>query len=273
MIEAEKVVGDAEPQFDRATALLEKWQVKMGDLWRIGAHRLLCGDSTKREDVERVMQGEKAQLFFTDPPYGMDKGFANDELKDGDLTSFNDKWVEQFIGEDDCIFVSFHSPRLFWTILDSARNNGWKVGRYFSLYKPNDMTFPWHSWLGVSESILLFMRGKPKFNSDKPADTSFWHDTYLWNHQGLVADETKSNGQTLSHPSIKPIPVCEDLIWKTSFPGWVVYDPFGGSGTTMVACNNLGRKCRMMELEPKYCSVILERMSQAFPGIEIKRVE
>ena len=125
---------------------------------------------TDKAVVERVMGGEKAQLFFTDPPYGMDKGFANDELKDGDLTDFNDRWVSQYIGEDDAIFISFHSPRLFWTILDSARNNGWKIGRYFSLYKPNDMTFPWHSWLGVSESILLFMRGKPKFNSDKPSD-------------------------------------------------------------------------------------------------------
>jgi len=216
MLEAEKPVGDAEPEIDRAAELLEKWQVKRGDLFAIANHRLLCGDSTSREDVERVMGGEKAQLFFTDPPYGMDKGFANDELKDEDLTAFNDRWVAQFMGEDDCIFISFHSPRLFWTILDSARNNGWKVGRYFSLYKPNDMSFPWHSWLGVSESIVLFMRGKPKFNSDKPADTSFWHDTYLWNHKGMVAGETKPDGQALFHPSIKPIPVCEDLIWKTS---------------------------------------------------------
>jgi DNA modification methylase len=143
--------------------------------------------------------------------------------------------------------------------LDASRNKGWVIGRYFTLYKPNDMTFPWHSWLGVSESILLFMKGKPKFNSARPDDTSFWHDTYNWSHKNLVLNETVSDRQKLEHPSIKPIPVCQDLIWKTSFYNEIIYDPFGGSGSTLIACEKLNRKCRMMEISETYCQVILDR--------------
>lgn len=236
-----------------------KYKITAGDLFILGKHRLLCGDSTKKEDVERLMDNKKADMVFTDPPYGMNKGFKNDELKGDNLREWNEKWIKNFLVKDNSVFVCFHSPRLFWTALDAGRNQGWKIERYFAYYKPNDMAFPWHSWLGVSEAILLFSKGKPEYNSEKPNDTSFWHDTYYWTHKNLVINESKTDGQSCSHPTMKPIPVCSDLIWKYSFKNNVVLDLFLGSGSTLVACEQTGRVCYGCEIDPYYVSVCLER--------------
>lgn len=233
-------------------------------------HRIICGDCTDPAVVARLMGEEKAAMVMADPPYGMGKEFENDALQGDDLEEFNEHWISILPCQDDAIFVCFHSPRLFWTVLDAGRKNGWSFGRYMSLYKPNDMTFPWHGWLGVSESILLFIRGKPKFNSEKPSDTSFWHDTYVWTHKNLVLNETTSDGQKLSHPSIKPVPVCADLIWKTSVRGDLIYEPFGGVGTTIIAAEQIGRRCATCEIAPQYVAASLERLTQM--GLEAKLV-
>ncbi len=250
---------DAEAEYEK----IKECKIKRGDLFQIDSHRLLCGNSTLREDVQKLMEGEKADMVFTDPPYGMNKGFANDEKQDFTLENWQKEWMKEIddFSKENINVVIFHSPRLFWTLIRPAIDLGWKIGRYFSLYKPNDMTFPWHCWLGVSESILLFQKGKSKFNNQRPKDTSFWHDTYLWNHKGLISGENKTDRQSY-HPTVKPLPVCSDLIWKCSFYKDIVLDLFGGSGSTLIACEQLNRKCFIMELDPKYCQVIINRWSK-----------
>jgi len=231
---------------------------KRGEVYQLGRHHLMCGDATVREDVEKLMDGKKANMVFTDPPYGMNMGFENDEKNGIELKNWNDKWIQNL--PKVTAFLSFHSPRLFWTLLDSAREKGWKFERYFTFYKSNDRAFPWHGWLAVSEAILLFTKGKHKYNPKPPpkSEYSFWHDTYEWTHKNLVFDESKEDRQGF-HVTIKPLPVVMNLLWRLTLENQMVVDLFGGSGTTLIACEKTGRVCRMLEIDPVYCDVIRNR--------------
>ena len=254
--------ADAPAQLDRAEELNKTWGVKLGDLWQIGSHRLLCGDSTKKEDVGRVMGGERADMVFTDPPYGIGKGIANDDLSENELREWNKKWIPLTLSAscDDAHFVCFHSTRLFNTVLRYAEDDGWKFKRYLTLYKPNDITFPWQGWILKSESILLFSKGNPPYIKIDP----YLHDTMIYNNSSNFKEDVGG------HPTVKLIGMVTDTMMRLG--GDSIFDPFLGSGTTMVAAQNLNRKCRGIEISCDYVAVCLERMKTAFPGIEIKRL-
>ena len=248
----EKPQGDAEPQIDRAAELQEKWQVKTGDLWRIGDHRLLCGDSTKREDVEKVMQGEKAELAPVDPPYNVgfdyDGKTVDDDKNNEKYEQFTQVWFELCGNVSDKQIVTPGCKNLplwmkwfeayHWTpwIKSNAMTNG-KVSRFWC-WEP--MLFYGAEW--------------------KRKRTNDIFDFPIGEHGGVA-----------NHPCPKPLKMWNDLIENYSNNNAIVYDCFCGSGTTIVACQNLGRKCRAIEISPGYCAVTLERMAQAFPGIEIER--
>lgn len=253
---------DAEPQIDRAEELREKWGVETGQLWQIGEHRLICGDCTDAAVVARVMGGEKAQAVVTDPPYGQNqKGVTNDEPE---------KLYQILLGciknlpVDNAVIVSFASPRTFTEWLDLTRASGHKFERMLWLYKAAQETFPWRGWLLKSEAILITSKG-----------AGVWQDVHPYSHDCYYKSEV--SGQLVPsvgwHGSVKPLDVVMDLIKRICDSTAIVYDPFCGSGTTMVACQNLGRKCRAVEISPAYCAVILERMATAFPDLSIARLE
>ena len=137
---------DAEPQIDKAEELQKKWGVQTGDLYRIGEHRLLCGDSTLRDDVERVMGGEKADLVFTDPPYGMNKDFANDS---GDMRGFHRKWMTSIRDKSDA-FLIWYDPKRMSDIIVLGEELLGTMSDYLHMYKPNDIAFPLRSWIRKS---------------------------------------------------------------------------------------------------------------------------
>ena len=353
---------DAEPQMDRAAELNKKWQVQAGDLWRIGEHRLLCGDSTKREDVERVMGGEKAQLIHADPPYGMGKekeGVENDNLYADKLDAFQMSWWQAFrphIEDNGSVYIWGNAESL-WRL--------WYVG---GLKNSERLTFRneilWDQVTGVSwgkdgmaglrkyapmgERCLFFMLGEQGFNNNAdnywqgwepvraalaadckkmewgPADIkricgvgmfSHWftesqwtfipeehykklqaaardHDAFKRDHDELKRefyatrayfDNTHDNmtdvwafprvtGQDRhDHATPKPVAMICRAIKSSTADRAIVVEPFLGSGTTMVACENLQRKCRGIEISADYCAVILERMATAFPALAIER--
>ena len=253
--------GDAEPQIDRAAELLEKWQVRLGDLWRIGEHRLACGDCTDKAVVERVMGGEKAGACVTDPPYGQNQaGVTNDapEQLQGIITG-----AITNLPVVDAVVLAFSSPRTFPVWLDTARAVGHKFERMLWLYKAAQETFPWRGWLLKSESILVTSVGNGQWQDVHP----YSHDCY---YKSEVSGQLAPNSGW--HGSVKPLDVVQDLIARVSLVGGLVIDPFLGSGTTLVACQNLHRRGRGIEISPEYCSVVLERMATAFPGIEIERL-
>lgn len=212
---------------------------QIGDLWHLGAHRVLAGDSTKAEDVERVMDGAKADMVFTDPPYGMSKDFQNDDLLD--MRAFHSKWMP-ICPACNAYLVRYDPKNLSDAIVPAESAWGHMVD-YLHLYKPNDVAFPRQSWIRTSESMIVF--GVPEYHEVKP----YAHDTYLWNH----TEKDKS----FYHPSVKPMTVVCDVISR--FAAEIIYDPFLGSGTTLIAADQLDRVCYGLEIAPKYCDVIVQR--------------
>jgi len=246
---ADKNIEDPGAEISKADELCEKWQVKSGQLWQLGDHRVICGDCTDHAVVERVMGGEKAGAVVTDSPYGINQaGIENDnpeglrKLFDGCLSA---------MPIENAIIINFQSPRLFPVWLDALREAGQVFERMLWMYKPSDETFPWRGWLLTSEAILISSTGKGEWLRVDP----FAHDCYSPTTIGKELD--KSQGW---HASVKPIAVIQDLISRV---GGLVFDPFLGSGTTLIACERLGRRCRGIEISPGYVAVTIERWASA----------
>jgi hypothetical protein len=244
----ETTPADAEPQIDKAAELNKIWKVKTGDLWQIGEHRLLCGDSTKREDVERVTKGG-VNCTVTDPPYGV--GVSYDTFDDTVA-----KTKELIDG-----FMPYVFDRLPASIVTGVMNL---------------FDYPRPKWIGTWVHPAAMAPGPWGFNGNNPI-LYYGKDPYLSSGKGSHPDSvvmaTDRDGVD-GHPTPKPIKMWEWLIERmTPEKNMIVYEPFGGSGTGLVACQNLLRKCRAIEISPKYCAVILQRMHDAFPDLEIRRVE
>ena len=237
---AEDAPEDVEPQLDKAEELREKWGVETGQLWQLGEHRLICGDCTDRAVVDKVMQGEVAGAVVTDPPYGINReGIENDDpeglraLFDGCLS---------VMPIENAVVIAFQSPRLFPVWLNAIRDNGHKFERSLWMHKSNDVTNPWRGWMMNGEPIFVSSFGIPEFGK-----TDAVQDCYIITHD---------TGVKIPHASVKPIPVTENLLEHTT---GIVYEPFSGSGTTLIACERLGRKCRAVEISPAYCAVAIQR--------------
>jgi DNA modification methylase len=243
-----------------------KTDVVLGDLIEIGQHRLLCGDSTDSDQVARLMNGEKADMVFTDPPYGMfldtdyDQMFANDKTHRKTNNRFdkvkgdNEDFVPELIST---IFASFdYCKEIFIWGAD-----------YFAELIPNRTDGSWVVWDKRCDE-----------NMDKVSGNTFelcWSKQkhkrlvarILWSgHHGMQKDDTK----TRIHPTQKPTKLVEWFFNQWGNTNDLVADLFLGSGTTMAAAHQLNRKCYGMELDPKYCQVIVDRMHKLDPSLEIK---
>ena len=237
------VPEDAGAQIDKADELQEVWQVERGQLWIIpsitgdGVHKLLCGDSTKADDVSRVMGGEKADAVVTDPPYGINHDTNYKRFSGGISQSrnFGSPIINDERPFDPSHLLDFESVILWGA---NAYSNCLPVGSWLVWDKRHD--------------------GQDKLMSDgEVAFLNRGHGVYIFNHawNGFVRDSER--GKTL-HPTQKPI---ELFKWCLGFiKSSIIYDPYGGSGPIMVACEQLQRQCRMIEISEKYCSVILQRM-------------
>lgn len=264
--------SDAEPQIDRAAELNKKWKVKTGDLWLIGNHRLLCGDSTNAGDVARVMGGEKAEMVWTDPPYNLASHSkliaavtipdSYGKLKDSDWDkdfSFQDvaPSFDFVLGQNCAVYIctSQFIAGVIWTWMQ-----GWAdFYNYVVWCKTNPMpSLTKRHWTWGTEIICYATRGKHCFNFPSDGHALNWWNISAESHQ-------------TSHPTEKPVSVPLHAINASSKKGGLIADLFAGSGTTLVAAQNLNRRCYAIEISPDYCAVILERMSQAFPDLEIKR--
>jgi DNA modification methylase len=235
---------------------------KPGDLWILGNHRLLCGDSTKAEDVERLMAGAKADLFFTDPPYNIaseNKGVAADvskahrNLMDSDwdkgfdFKSVTDRLLD-CMAESATVYVctSHHLASSIWDWMKQwSSHNSWCVWS-----KPNPMpSLMKRHWTWNAELICYATRGRHTFNF--PAEG---HALSVW-------EINKVNGKS-GHPTEKPVAVPAHAISHSSSPGHLVVDLFLGSGTTLIAAEQLGRKCYGMEISSQYVDVICNRWAK-----------
>jgi len=218
---------------------------KAGDLWRLGNHRLLCGDATVEADVAKLMAGEKADMVFTDPPYGID--LDTDYTK---IMGRGRKYTKIIGDKTEWDFNNTICPdclEQFWFGADNYRYTIPKGGSWFVW----DKQISDHDGLSHTGSLfeLLWSRTPHKQEIIKVPFFRFY---------GMDTKERL-------HPTQKPVELCSWFINKFSEVNDNLVDLFGGSGSTLIACEKLGRKCYMMEIDEHYCDVIIERW-QNFTG-------
>jgi DNA modification methylase len=227
---------------------------KPGDLWSLGNHRLLCGDSTNIQHVERLMDGHKADMVFTDPPYaiyGSSTGVGDDVA--------DTKMIQPFFRE---IFASMALSlnghfyvccdwRTYPILNDLLHGAGFAVKNMIVWDKV-------HMGMGMfyRNTHELIITGYPRGERIKMRGKKTYgtvSDSNVWSFQR----ESKKQ-----HTAQKPVELSARAISNSSAKGEIVLDLFGGSGSTLIACENTARKCRMMEMEPKYCDVIVKRWEE-----------
>lgn len=250
LFDSEKDAKD--DNFDVDKELQKPTVTKAGDVWLLGAHKLICGDSTKEETYKMLMGEQKANLVVTDPPYNVNyQGSAgkikNDNLKNDQfyrflLAAFT--CMEKAMADDASIYV-FHAD----TEGLNFRKAFADAGFYLSgtcIWKKQSLVLGRSPYQWQHEPCLFGWKknGRHQWYSDRKQTT-------IWEF-----DKPKKNGD---HPTMKPVPLIAYPIRNSSMTNCIVLDPFGGSGSTLIACEQTGRICRTIELDEKYCDVIVKR--------------
>ena len=243
--------------------ILEKTEniCKTGDLWELGNHKLLCGDATKKEDVERLMGGEKADMVFTDPPYGVDYvGKTADALK-----IENDK--NTFAFRDAILLMPLKKGSAFYCCCPSANNfMDFEVAFRQRCFQSSIIVW-------VKNSLVL---GHGDYHHKHELILYGWekngtHHFYGGRDQTTVWEIARPLRSDV-HPIMKPVELCGRAINNSSRLDDIVLDNFGGSGSTLIACEKLGRRCYMMEISEMYCDVIIQRWQNYTGKQAIKEV-
>ena len=240
--EETEIVEDEAPEVDEDAEPI----TKLGDIWQLGRHRLMCGDSTDKETVEMLMDGKKADMVFTDPPYGYE--YQSNHQDKYEMLENDDKILDyisaifEHLKENVGVYSFcgwqslqrwleyFSDTKLTLKNVIVWKKNNWSMGDLKGAYA------------GQYEVALYLNKGRVELNGGR--------DTDVW--------EFDREPPKL-HPTMKPIELISYALKKTSNKGDVVLDVFGGSGSTLIACEQLDRTCYMMELDPKYCDVIIKR--------------
>lgn len=241
-----------EDNFDVEAELQKPAFSKPGDIWTLGRHRLVCGDSTKAETYETLLGDTKANLIITDPPYNVNYEGSAGKIKNDNMAS--EKFyqflldafscMEKALADDGSIYV-FHAD----TEGLNFRRAFADAGFYLSgccIWKKQSLVLGRSPYQWQHEPVLYGWKKKGK------------HQWYTGRKESTIweFDKPKKNGD---HPTMKPIPLLAYPIMNSSMSNAVVLDPFGGSGSTLIACEQTDRICRTIELDEKFCDVIVRR--------------
>jgi site-specific DNA-methyltransferase (adenine-specific) len=239
--------------------------IVLGDLFEIGEHRLLCGDSTDSDQVAKLMNGEKADMCHTDPPYNINyeggskkrEKIANDKLDDFPQFLYNVyTTISTALKKGGAIYV-WHASSETHNFIQQFLNAGFLFKSYI-VWNKNNSTFGRSDYHWKHEPCIYgWLDGAS-------------HKWYGDRKQTTVWDIDRPS-RSEEHPTMKPIPLCCKPLENSSEIGNIILDVFLGSGSTMVASHQLKRKCYGMELDPKYCQVILERMIKLDPTLKVKK--
>ena len=233
---------------------------KHGEVYICGEHRLMCGDSTKPNDVDKVCKADEADLWLTDPPYNVDyhgsdgQSIKNDSMED---TKFREFLRAAFGCAEKCLksggsFYIFHADSEGYNFRGACFDVGLRV-RQCLVWKKNSLVLGRQDYKWIHEPCLYGWREGAA------------HDWYSDCSQTTVMEFNKPKKNDL-HPTMKPVEMLCYLIGNSSKRGDIVLDTFCGSGSTLIACERTGRVCRCVELDPKYCDVIRRRWAEFVHG-------
>ena len=261
-IEVEEDDFDVEDEL----AMIEELVTKPGDLWSLGRHRLLCGDSSNLADVERLMGGHRADLVFTDPPYNVDYTgktkdalkIENDKMDDGRFKEFLlDVYRNLFhVSKEGAAIYVCHADSEGINFRSAMVEAGWLLKQCL-IWVKNTFVLGRQDYHWRHEPILYGWKPGAAHNwyADRKQDT-------VW--------EVDKPVRNADHPTMKPIALVSKALQNSSKRGDLVLDLFGGSGSTLIAAEKTGRTAYLMELDPKYCDVIVKRWEQLTGQTAIK---
>lgn len=245
--------------------------VKRGEIYQLGKHRLMCGDSTTT-DLEKLMNNHKADMVFTDPPYLM--GFTGNVNRDGSK-SYNSKYGsiknDKMTREDGDKFIL----KIFTQIMN------YNKGAYYVCFYRLGLDYIFRALDTLNnqyKALIIWNKGNHSLsNSDYMS--KYEPIVYGWfNEHNFYGDRSnfdiwdiKRTSKNTLHPTMKPLTLCSKAIMNSSRPNDIVLDLFGGSGSTLIACEQLNRRCYTMEIDEKYCTVIINRWEE-FTGEKAKKI-
>ena len=248
-----------EDNFDVDSELKQPTFSKPGDIWHLGKHRVICGDSTKMETYERLMEGVKANLVLTDPPYNVDVQetagkIMNDNMSDADFYNFllaAYQCMHDNLADDGSIYV-WHADTEGLNFRKAFKDAGFYLSGC-CIWKKNSLVLGRSPYQWIHEPCLFGwkQKGKHQWYSDRKQTT-------VWEY-----DKPKSSPD---HPTMKPVTLMSYPIKNSTMTNGIVLDPFLGSGSTLIACMETDRVCYGVELDSKFCDVIVKRYIAAMDG-------
>lgn len=262
---AQEELKDVEPQIEAGEDLKKKWKVKTGQIWQLGEHKLLCGDSTKKEEVEKLLGADAPNLMVTDPPYGVeyDPNWRNEAARKCEKMGnrkigagavgkvFNDDvadWTVSWLLFPGNILYIWHAGKMASEVQNSILSAGFEIRSQIIWAKSN---------FAISRGDYHW-KHEPCWYAVRKGKTGQWEgdrsQTTLWEIDKPQKSET-------GHSTQKPLECMARPIRNNSKPGEFIYDPFLGSGTTLIACENLKRKCLAIEISPEYVAIAIQRWS------------
>jgi DNA modification methylase len=225
---------------------------KLGDIYQLGNHRLMCGDSTSIDAVDKLMDGQKADMVFTDPPYGVSytggakkwDGIKNDSLQNENLVDFLNSVFNCAVlsTKDSAPWYVWHASNTSADFYQALQQVGKKPSAQI-IWVKNIMAGGFGDYRGKHEPCIYCSGGKNAWHGGRDQHT-------IWN-----VDKERN----YQHPTQKPVALAEKAFGNSSKSGDIIIDLFGGSGSTLIACEKQNRHARLMELDPKYCDVIVKR--------------
>lgn len=248
-----------EDDFDVDGALEMESRVERGQVWRLGSHFLMCGDSTSNDDVTKLMQGKHTDIILSDPPYGMKLDTDFSTIK-GSMKSIGRKnhtqgnKYKQVIGDNDDF-----SPELintFFNNFDYCKEMFLFGADYFAELLPNKNEGSWLVWDKRKESQADAIGSEFEliWSKTKHKRRMLRHDWF-----GFLSSQNGADARNRVHPTQKPVTLLVDIMEQWGKDAKCVVDLYGGSGSTLIACEQTNRKCFMMELDEHYCEVIIQR--------------
>ena len=251
-------------------------RVKTGDVWKLGLHLLLCSDATKEGSYKELMRDDKADLIITDPPYNVpisghvcktkheEFQMASGEMSEAEFEKFTTNFMQNLLnfskdGSLHYVFIDWRGLKTFLNVGDkiySCLKNicVWNklIGGMGSMYRSQH------------EFICVFKNGTAAHINNVELGKNGRYRTNVWNHKGISATNPKSLELLKIHPTVKPVGLLHEILLDSSKNGDIILDPFGGSGSTLIACQRAKRKARLIEISPHYCDLIIHRFEELF---------